>query len=170
MAIELSKQEEKSFSDLNDNIKSRLREYKEKKSELTKEELTKELQDLNDYLEGCRNSEIDDLEINIRFCEGKANIIENLSAQYTCPHCGKKYPVPPKACSCETFEIIEETKYYYLETESNIDESKSVSEIGREISKEEFSNPTQKGCYIEETYIPGIETIGTFRREIKKIG
>jgi len=78
MATELSKEEEKSLDDLSANMQLRLLEYKNSRLKLSKNELQVELKDLNEYLEGCRNSEIDDTLINIRFCEDKANILEDL--------------------------------------------------------------------------------------------
>lgn len=95
----------------------------------------------------------------------------NAKKPYVCPHCKKEYPVPPKACSCEIVQIIEETTYYFLlKDPSKLEESESILEMdAKEISKEEFMNPTKPGFYVEETMIPGIETVGTFKRVIKKI-
>ncbi len=90
---------------------------------------------------------------------------------YICPKCKKKYPQPPKACSCERFEIIEETKYFHLmEDPGNLEQFQSVIDMGsEEITEEEFMDPTEKGFYIEEIYVPGIETLGSYHRTIKKV-
>jgi len=57
-----------------------------------------------------------------------------------------------------------------LENPEKLDESESVIEMNaEEITKGEFMNPNKKGFYIEETYSPGIETIGSFLRTIKKV-
>ena len=94
----------------------------------------------------------------------------NTKKPYVCPNCNKAYPLPPKACSCESFETIEKINYYFLlENPENLVEFESVTEMDAEkITEDEFMNPTMKGFYIEETYLPGIETIGSFSRIIKK--
>ncbi|PLX20248.1 MAG: hypothetical protein C0599_09400 [Salinivirgaceae bacterium] len=90
---------------------------------------------------------------------------------YVCPYCKKEYPLPPKACSCESFEMVEETRYYFLLNDpKQLEEFKSVLEINaKEITKEEFLKQENKGYYVEEKYMQGIETLGTFTRTIIKI-
>ena len=82
MAKELNANEEKNLSNLSDNMQQQLLEYEKISQKKSKVELSQELIDLDDYLNGCYNSEIDDTEINIRFCEGKSvvlkKILENL--------------------------------------------------------------------------------------------
>jgi len=46
-----------------------------------KEELQQKLSDLEEYLKRCYNSEIDDTEINIRFIEGKSEILKKLISE-----------------------------------------------------------------------------------------
>ncbi|MEA3430084.1 MAG: hypothetical protein U9R08_02325 [Nanoarchaeota archaeon] len=60
------------------NLNSKLIKYKKQISKLTKEELQNELEKLNNYLKGCRNSEIDDTLTNIRFIEEKINVLKNI--------------------------------------------------------------------------------------------
>ncbi len=98
-------------------------------------------------------------------------MIKYSNEPYICPNCKKKYPLPPKACSCESYEIIEETKFYYLiEDPGDLDKLQSVIDIDpEEITENEFMDPTEKGFYIEETYSPSIETLGSYHRNIKKV-
>ena len=77
-AAELAKMYGWKVIDLEKMITQRLEEYKKEKSKAPIEQLKEELADLNDYLEGCYNSEIDDTEINIRFTEGKTIILKGL--------------------------------------------------------------------------------------------
>ncbi len=78
MAKELTENEEKGLNDLKKNMGSRLSEFKRQNQDKSKEELQRELSKLEGYLKGCYNSEIDDTEINIRFCGGKAEILKGL--------------------------------------------------------------------------------------------
>jgi len=95
----------------------------------------------------------------------------NTQKPYICPNCGKAYPLPPKACSCENFETFEEIHYYFMpEKPLNLDEFSSVAGLDvKEITENEFMRPSRKGFYIEEIYSPGIETLGSFSRSIKKM-
>ena len=78
MAKKLTKDEEKGLDGLNKNMRSRLSEFEKQNQDKSKEELQQELSKLEEYLKGCYNSEIDDTEINIRFCGGKAEILKIL--------------------------------------------------------------------------------------------
>ncbi len=82
MAKELTKNEEKSQNNLKKNMGSRLSEFKKQNQDKSKEELQQELSNLEEYLKGCYNSEIDDTEINIRFCGGKAEVLKSLIKQF----------------------------------------------------------------------------------------
>ena len=95
----------------------------------------------------------------------------NTQKPYICSNCGKAYPLPPKACSCERFEIIEDIHYFFApEKPLNLDEFSSIAKMDvEEITVNEFMRPSKKGFYIEEIYSPGIETLGSFSRSIKKM-
>ncbi len=81
MAKELTKSEERSLHNLQSNMEERLVEFKNKYQGKSKEELLQELSKLEEYLQGCYNSEIDDTEISIRFHEGKTLILKKLINQ-----------------------------------------------------------------------------------------
>ncbi len=78
MAIELSASEERNLDDLKVKMQERVQQFKEEWQSKSQEELQQELMDLEEYLKGCYNSEIDDTEINIRFCEGKSEILKKI--------------------------------------------------------------------------------------------
>jgi len=78
MAKELSPEEETNLKSLNDNMQQRLSEYRQDWRQKPTEEQKKELKKLDEYLQGCYNSEIDDTEINIRFTEAKSEILKKL--------------------------------------------------------------------------------------------
>jgi len=82
MAVELTKSEEDSLSKLAENMNSRLVEFQQEYQNKTKQEIQQELTDLEEYLKGCYNSEIDDTETNIRFCEGKSLILKSLLKKF----------------------------------------------------------------------------------------
>ena len=95
----------------------------------------------------------------------------NIDKPYVCPYCKKEYPVAPKACSCEEIQIDEETEYYFLDKDpKSLEQSMSVTEIkAQEISKEEYDSPSKTGFYVQESFVQGIETVGSFFREIRKV-
>ena len=82
MARELSKGEIKALQDLEDNFYDYLREYKETRENDYQngkhDELNKELKDLEDYYNGCINSEIDDLRVNISYCGAKIEVLKGI--------------------------------------------------------------------------------------------
>lgn len=82
MARQLSPKEEKHYQELDSNFSQKVQEYKQKKekelSEGKKEELILELKKLEEYYEGCQNSMISDLEVNIRFCGAKIEVLKKI--------------------------------------------------------------------------------------------
>ena len=57
-----------------------------------------------------------------------------------------------------------------LNDPTQLDEFESVIEMNAlKITEEEFLKRENKGYYVEEIYIQGIETVGTFSRTIIKI-
>ncbi len=75
---ELTEQEIEALKELEENMDSRLITFKREMINETKEVRQKELLALKQYLDGCHRSEIDDTLINIRFCEGKIDILESM--------------------------------------------------------------------------------------------
>jgi hypothetical protein len=67
--------------------------------------------------------------------------------------------------------MVEETTYYFLLNDpKQLEEFKSVIDMNaKEITEEEFLKRENKGYYVEDTYIQGIETLGIFNRTIIKI-
>ena len=82
MVKELSEEERISIGDIEENFQEHVDRYRTRKeSELEAEgemKLLEELNGLQSYLEGCRRSEIDDLRINIDFCEAKVEILKTI--------------------------------------------------------------------------------------------
>ena len=84
MAVRLTQKELDYFKDLEENFESHVADYqRQKMQEYTDglglvSELREELKNHRLYLEGCRNWEIDDVVINIRFIAAKIKVLEDL--------------------------------------------------------------------------------------------
>jgi hypothetical protein len=84
MAKELTEEEQCGMKDLEENFTEHIERYRIKRithresGKKTTEDLQDELNDLEDYLEGCRNSEIDDVIINIEFASAKAGVLRRI--------------------------------------------------------------------------------------------
>ena len=82
MAKELDESERISLNDLEENFIDHVRRYRNRKerelAEGKRETLEEELINLEEYLEGCRRSEIDDVRINIDYCGAKVNVLKTL--------------------------------------------------------------------------------------------
>ena len=82
MAKELSEHERSSLQDLREHFQEHVERYREtKERELAqggRGKLQEELGNLEDYLEGCRRSEIDDVRINIEFCGAKVVVLREV--------------------------------------------------------------------------------------------
>lgn len=82
MAKELTEEELCGVKDLEEKFTEHLERYRVKKvtehERGASAELQEELEGLEEYHEGCRNSEIDDLLINIEFCAAKIGVLRRI--------------------------------------------------------------------------------------------
>ncbi len=84
MAKELTEEELCGVRDLEENFSEHLERYRLRKvadlqsGDKTEAELRDELKGLEEYLEGCRRSEIDDLLVNIEFYGAKVGVLKRI--------------------------------------------------------------------------------------------